>query len=246
MRHAVALVGRKSCQSTHTGSPGSKRSGRRSFGSLSSISLTSHAWALVGYSSVKDHSFDIPIRQFHASQILMGGMLPFRRPSKKIGYHRLHVACPTSDPLSLWAVVANGGLRCVIASHWLHITPPTPRIPTKVVRRLREQQKNVDRKAGGVEFGKHPEARPRSALRGKACWGEEGWRLLAGSGRRGRSAPQGSRGSGEATTSTPSTLLAYTDADVAAMLDVSRRTVYRLRKSGRLPASVLAGRARPG
>ena len=91
-------------------------------------------------------------------------------------------------------------------------------------------------------FGKHPEARPRSALRGKACWGEEGWRLLAHSGRRGRSAPQGPRGSGEATMSTPSTLLAYTDADVAAMLDVSRRTVYRLRKSGRLRA-IRIGRA---
>ncbi len=42
--------------------------------------------------------------------------------------------------------------------------------------------------------------------------------------------------------STPSTLLAYTDADVAAMLDVSRRTVYRLRKSGRLRA-IRIGRA---
>jgi excisionase family DNA binding protein len=36
--------------------------------------------------------------------------------------------------------------------------------------------------------------------------------------------------------------LAYTDADVAALLRVSRRTVYRLRKSGVLPA-IRIGRA---
>lgn len=36
--------------------------------------------------------------------------------------------------------------------------------------------------------------------------------------------------------SAPAQPLAYTDAEVAYLLHVSKRTVYRLRKSGKLPA----------
>jgi excisionase family DNA binding protein len=43
--------------------------------------------------------------------------------------------------------------------------------------------------------------------------------------------------------SNPAQPLAYTDADVASLLHVSKRTVYRLRKSGALPV-VHIGRAR--
>jgi excisionase family DNA binding protein len=42
--------------------------------------------------------------------------------------------------------------------------------------------------------------------------------------------------------STPAQLLAYTDAEVSSLLRVSKRTVYRLRKSGALRA-VHIGRA---
>jgi excisionase family DNA binding protein len=42
--------------------------------------------------------------------------------------------------------------------------------------------------------------------------------------------------------STPAQPLAYTDAEVSSLLRVSKRTVYRLRKSGALPA-VRIGRA---
>jgi excisionase family DNA binding protein len=42
--------------------------------------------------------------------------------------------------------------------------------------------------------------------------------------------------------STPAQPLAYTDAEVSSLLRVSKRTVYRLRRSGALPA-VHIGRA---